>query len=424
MKLDDLNIAIVGLGYVGLPLAIEFGKKRNTLGFDIDKSRIDSLKNFFDETNEVALKEFNEAKNLVFSSNPDDLFKSNCFIVTVPTPITEDKKPDLLPLISATELITKFLKKGDIVIYESTVFPGATEEICVPIIEKNTGFKLNIDFTVGYSPERINPGDRDHGVKDIVKVTSGSTNEAALIINKLYESIISAGTHMASSIRVAEAAKVIENTQRDVNIGLINELSMIFNILDINTNDVLEAAGTKWNFLNFKPGIVGGHCIGVDPYYLTYKAESVGYTPQIILAGRAVNDNMSSHIVTVLIKDMLSKGISIQNSNILILGLSFKENCPDIRNSKVIDIANELDVLGAIIDCYDPIVNSQKIQSDLSWSITDEPKKHFYDGIIIAVAHDVFKLMSAEDIYSFGKKTCSIFDIKSIFPLQDKFLKL
>ncbi|HBK0767178.1 TPA: nucleotide sugar dehydrogenase, partial [Escherichia coli] len=353
------KIGIIGLGYVGLPLAVEFGKILPTIGFDINKKRISELSNYIDNTLECTTEELKQAHNLIYSSELNLLSTCNFFIVTVPTPIDKHKQPDLTPLVKASESIATILKKGDIVVYESTVYPGATEEVCIPILEKNSGLKFNVDFFAGYSPERINPGDKEHRVTNILKITSGSTPETADKVDEVYNLIIEAGTHKASSIKVAEAAKVIENTQRDVNIALINELSIIFNKLNIDTLEVLEAAGTKWNFLPFRPGLVGGHCIGVDPYYLTHKAQSAGYHPEIILAGRRLNDNMGHFVVSQLVKKMISKKIQIENSNVLILGLTFKENCPDLRNTKVVDIISELKEYNINVDVFDPWCSSE-----------------------------------------------------------------
>ena len=390
------KIAIIGLGYVGLPLAVEFSKKYKVVGFDIYKNRIDDLKKCNDKTLEVSSEKLKEAisNSIKFSSTIEDIKRCNIFIVTVPTPIDKNKRPDLIPLLKASQTIAKVLKKDDIVIYESTVYPGATEEDCVPILEES-GLKFNSDFYCGYSPERINPGDKKHTITKILKVISGSTPKIAKIVDDLYSSIIEAGTYMASSIKVAEAAKVIENSQRDINIAFVNELAIIFNKLGIDTNEVLKAAGTKWNFLNFKPGLVGGHCIGVDPYYLTHKAEEVGYHPQIILAGRRLNDNMGVYVANQVIKLMIKKGHSIKGSRVLILGITFKENCPDIRNSRVIDVINELKDFGCIIDVYDPWADSKEVKREynikLLKSKTQNSKLKTYDAVILAVGHNEFK---------------------------------
>ena len=416
---NNIEIAIIGLGYVGLPLAVEFGKIYKTYGFDINNNRVKSLINGKDETLEVTKDEINNSKNLSITSVSDDIKNSNVYIITVPTPIDDFKKPDLRPLISASKMIGKILNKGDTVIYESTVYPGATEEVCIPILEKISGLIINEDFNVGYSPERINPGDKDRRVTNIIKVTSGSNASSANFIDELYKSIIRAGTFLASSIKVAEAAKVIENTQRDVNIALINELSIIFNKLNIDTNDVLAAAGTKWNFLDFTPGLVGGHCIGVDPYYLTHKAESIGYTPEIILAGRRLNDSMGLYISSELIKLMSLKDIPINNSNILVLGFSFKENCPDHRNTKVIDVIQSLQEYGANVDCYDPWVHKDSVDKEYGIQITNNPKNNFYDSVLLAVGHSCFKNQGIDNIRAYGKHKHIFYDLKSIFNSKD-----
>ena len=430
---DDIKIAVVGLGYVGLPLAVEFGKKYSVLGFDVNSKRIEELKNGKDITLEVEDKELNDTKFLRFTSNVDELSSCNIYIVTVPTPIDENKLPDLKFLESASEMIGKVLKNQDIVIYESTVYPGCTEEVCVPILEKLSKlsciFEDNIKnsssgFFVGYSPERINPGDKLHRITSIKKITSGSTSKAADFIDSLYSSIIDAGTHKASSIKVAEAAKVIENTQRDVNIALINELAILFNKLGIDTKQILEAAETKWNFLPFYPGLVGGHCIGVDPYYLTYKAQSVGHNPEIILAGRKLNDNMGEHIVKQLEDSMNHKNIKIDGSKILIMGLAFKENCPDIRNTRVIDILKRLEEKNVKVDVYDPWVNSEEAKDEYGIEIIESPNIKMYDGIIIAVAHNQFKEKGIESIRSFGKENHVLYDIKYLFKSDESDLRL
>ena len=417
------KISIIGLGYVGLPLAISFSKFYKVVGFDLSKERISDLRKGSDETLEVKKNTILKAKNLMFTSNLNDLKKCNCHIVTVPTPIDKFNKPDFSNLISASQMIGKILKKNDIVIYESTVYPGATEEICVPILEKKSDLIYNNDFFVGYSPERMNPGDKKHTVENIIKVTSGSNEGTANFVNKLYKSIVKAGTYKASSIKVAEAAKVIENTQRDINISLINELSLIFDKIDIDTEEVLKAAGTKWNFLPFKPGLVGGHCIGVDPYYLTYKSKKLGYDPKIILAGRKLNDNMSTHIVNKLFLKMDKKKIKVSNSKILIMGLTFKENCPDIRNSKVFDLAKQLKKSKAKVSVYDPWVNN-KIHKLNGISLIKKPIKNNYDCIILAVAHNFFKKMGIKKIKNFTKKNHIIFDLKYIFPENFSDLRL
>ena len=406
------KIALIGLGYVGLPLAAEFGKKREVIGFDINKNRIDLLKKKIDPTLEISKKEFTEATYLNFTSNPKDLKDCNIFIVTVPTPIDNHKRPDLTALEKSSETVGSVLKKGDIVIYESTVYPGATEEICVPILEKKSGLIFNKDFYCGYSPERINPGDKKHRLADIKKVTAGSTPEIAIEIDELYKEIIVAGTHKAESIKVAEAAKVIENTQRDLNIALINELALIFKKMDIDTEAVLKAAGTKWNFLPFRPGLVGGHCIGVDPYYLTHKANEVGYYPEMILAGRRLNDNMGSYVANEVSKLMTKKRIQIAEANILIMGLTFKENCPDHRNTRVVDLVKEFKSFSCNVDVCDPWVNKNQVAEEYKIDPIDEPIKGKYDAIVLAVSHDEFKLLSENQIRSYGKDNHVLYDIK------------
>jgi len=418
------NIAIIGLGYVGLPLAVEFGKEYPTMGFDINTTRLAELQQGHDSTLEVDDEELSEAKHLYFTSDLNDLKASNVFIVTVPTPINEHKQPDLTPLIKASETIGKVLKKGDIVIYESTVYPGATEEECVPVLERVSGLKFNQDFFCGYSPERINPGDKEHRVTSILKVTSGSTPEVAETVDQLYRSIITAGTHKASSIKVAEAAKVIENTQRDVNIGLINELALIFDKLGIDTEEVLKAAGTKWNFLPFRPGLVGGHCIGVDPYYLTYKAQSVGYHPEIILAGRRLNDGMGAYVASQLVKAMLKKRLHVDGSRVLVMGLTFKENCPDLRNTKVVDIIHELEDYGVQVDCYDPWINPEEAEHEYNIRPVAEPTQGEYDGIILAVAHHQFADMGANQIRALGKPEHVLYDLKYLLPADASDIRL
>ncbi|KZW95462.1 Vi polysaccharide biosynthesis UDP-N-acetylglucosamine C-6 dehydrogenase TviB [Aeromonas veronii] len=420
----NLSIGIIGLGYVGLPLAVEFGKKYPVVGFDINTTRLVELSKGNDSTLEVEDQELAEAKHLTYSSSLDDLKACNVFIVTVPTPINQHKQPDLTPLIKASETIGKVLKQGDIVIYESTVYPGATEEECVPVLERVSGLTFNKDFFCGYSPERINPGDKEHRVTTILKVTSGSTPEVAETVDQLYRSIITAGTHKASSIKIAEAAKVIENTQRDVNIGLINELALIFNKLGIDTEEVLKAAGTKWNFLPFRPGLVGGHCIGVDPYYLTYKAQSVGYHPEIILAGRRLNDGMGAFVASHLVKAMLKKCIQVEGSRVLVLGLTFKENCPDLRNTKVVDIIAELQEYGVSVDCYDPWINATEAHHEYGITPVSEPDAGAYDGIVLAVAHKEFAAMGAEKIRALGKPAHVLYDLKYVLPASAADLRL
>ncbi|MBT1700904.1 nucleotide sugar dehydrogenase [Fulvivirgaceae bacterium PWU4] len=387
------KIGIIGLGYVGLPLAAELGKFMDVIGFDINKERIEELKKGHDRTREVEAHELKSSKNLRFSSDIQDIKSANYYIVTVPTPVDEYKKPDLRPLESASRTVGSVLKRGDIVIYESTVYPGCTEEVCVPILEKTSGLKFNVDFFCGYSPERINPGDKLHRVTTIKKVTSGSTPEAAEKVDQLYKKIVQAGTHKASSIKVAEAAKVIENSQRDINIAFINELALIFDRVGIDTHEVLEAAGTKWNFLPFKPGLVGGHCIGVDPYYLTHKAESLGYHPEVILSGRRINDNMGIHIANSVIKLMARNELPINKSNILVLGITFKENCPDIRNSRVVDVIQELKSFGTQVDVYDPQADAEEVKHEYGLSLISAPNKK-YDAIVLTVSHEEFAAMN------------------------------
>jgi len=421
---NQINIAIIGLGYVGLPLAVEFGKQYPTIGFDINTSRLAELQQGCDSTLEVDDQELAEAKHLSYSSSLDDLKPCNIFIVTVPTPINEHKQPDLTPLIKASETIGQVLKAGDIVIYESTVYPGATEEECVPVLEQVSGLTFNKDFFCGYSPERINPGDKEHRVTTILKVTSGSTSEVTEIVDQLYRSIITAGTHKASSIRVAEAAKVIENTQRDVNISLINELALIFNKLGIDTEEVLKAAGTKWNFLPFRPGLVGGHCIGVDPYYLTHKAQSMGYHPEIILAGRRLNDGMGAYVASQLVKAMLKKRIQVEGARVLVMGLTFKENCPDLRNTKVVDVISELQDYGVQVDCYDPWVNSDEAEHEYDLKPITSPEVGEYDSIVMAVAHKQFSDMGVKQIRELGKPLHVLYDLKYLFPADQSDLRL
>ena len=414
-SLKDLKLAIVGLGYVGLPLAIEFGKKRSVIGYDLDKQRILELKKKYDRTGEITSSEFKNSRRLNFTSHPSKLKSSNCFIITVPTPIDENNKPNLTQLIEASELIGKIIKFGDIVIYESTVFPGATEEVCVPILEKNSSLKFNEDFFVGYSPERINPGDKKHKLHNICKITSGSSPDAAKLIDSLYKEIISAGTHLAESIKIAEAAKVIENTQRDLNIALINEFSVIFDKLNIETESVLKAAETKWNFISFRPGLVGGHCIGVDPYYLMHKAEDLGYKPKIITSGRKFNDDMYKFVSSKLIKAMSSKNIKLQNSKVLVLGFAFKENTKDFRNTGILKLVNEIKSKKMLVDIYDPLVDREIVKEKLNLTLIDYPKLEYYNAIIIAVKHKVFKKISLDDIKNFCKDDHIIFDLKNLF---------
>ncbi len=410
----DKTIAIIGMGYVGLPLAIEFSKKFNVIGFDISSERISSLLEGVDLTNEIETSMLNSS-NLVLTDNEEMLSSADIYIVTVPTPIDSDKKPDLSPLLNATRTIAKKINKGNIIIYESTVFPGCTEDICANEIEKISKYKFNSDFFLGYSPERINPGDKKHTIDKIVKVTSGSNEDTALFIDNLYKEIITAGTYMAPSIKVAEAAKVIENTQRDINIALINELSIIFNLLEIDTEEVLKAASTKWNFLNFKPGLVGGHCIGVDPYYLTYKSQELGHNPEVILSGRRINDEMGNYCAREILKKFDEQNLELSNLNVLIMGFTFKENCPDIRNTKIVDIVNTLQKSGISVDIYDPWVNIEYAITHYDFNFVPKPVHKKYDAVIIATAHSEFKNMSEEEINLFKKSDNSIiFDIKSI----------
>ena len=420
----NTKIAVIGLGYVGLPLAAEFGKFFNTIGYDINHTRIEELQSGHDATLEVLPEELDQLMNIKFTSTLDDIKNCNIFIVTVPTPIDSDKKPDLRPLVSASKSVSKVLKKDDIVIYESTVYPGATEEICVPILEEFSGLIFNEDFFCGYSPERINPGDKEHRLPSIKKITSGSTLEIATKVDNLYKNIISAGTHKTSSIKVAEAAKVIENTQRDVNIALINELALIFNRLEIDTEAVLEAAGTKWNFLPFKPGLVGGHCIGVDPYYLTHKAQVMGYKPEVILAGRQMNDAMGAYVVFEMIKAMIKKSIQIEGAKILIMGLTFKENCPDIRNTRVIDIIDGLKKSKCSVDVYDPWVNKIEAKQEYGISLIDQPQIRCYDGIVLCVSHKEFCAMGVNNIRTFMKDKGVLYDLKYTLDLPGVDLRL
>ena len=413
------KISIIGLGYVGLPLAVEFGKKRSVIGFDISESRINELKNGIDNTLEVTNLELKEAIQLSYTNDLNDIKDCEIFIITVPSPIDKDKRPDLTPLEKSSESVGSVLKKGDIVIYESTVYPGATEEKCVPILEQQSGLVFNKDFYCGYSPERINPGDKEHRLTSIKKITAGSTPEIATKVDELYKEIIIAGTHKVSSIKIAEAAKVIENTQRDVNIALINELSLIFNKLDIDTQAVLEAACTKWNFLSFRPGLVGGHCIGVDPYYLTHKAMEVGYTPEMILAGRRLNDSMGSYVVNQVSKLMAKKSIQVDGANILIMGLTFKENCPDLRNTRVIDLVEGFKNFNCNVDVFDPWVDNDDAVSKLHIKPINEPAQGKYDAVLLAVAHDVFKELSVDQIRAFGKDNNVLYDIKYLLGVNE-----
>jgi UDP-N-acetyl-D-glucosamine/UDP-N-acetyl-D-galactosamine dehydrogenase len=416
MRPENIKIAIIGLGYVGLPLAVEFGKKTPTVGFDINQERVAQLSAGNDTTLECSREELKEANRLSYSSELNEISDCTTYIITVPTPIDKNNQPDLTPLEKASETVGKILSKNDVVIYESTVYPGVTEEICVPILEKISGLKFNEGFFVGYSPERINPGDKEHRLPNILKITAGSTPECAEFVDSLYKSIIVAGTHLAPCIKVAEAAKVIENTQRDLNIALINELAMIFNRLNIDTLDVLEAAGTKWNFLPFRPGLVGGHCIGVDPYYLIHKSETSGHHPDVIIAGRRINSGMSSFVINDIIKRMNKKNILANGSRALILGLSFKENCPDIRNTRVHELVTELEGYGVNVDVSDPWVSPEEAISEYGLSLVNNPQANTYDVIVLAVAHNEFIKIGVDKIRSFGKKNHILYDIKSILP--------
>ena len=424
LQLSELKIAIIGLGYVGLPLAVEFGKKVPVVGFDIHQKRIDELKSGQDHTLEVSPEELAQSKHLTYTANLEDLKQCNFFIVTVPTPIDEFKQPDLTPLIKASQSIGQVLKAGDVVVYESTVYPGATEESCIPVLEQVSGLKFNQDFFAGYSPERINPGDKLHRVTNILKITSGSTPEVADFVDQVYNLIIEAGTHKAESIKVAEAAKVIENTQRDVNIALINELAVIFNKMGIDTEAVLKAAGTKWNFLPFRPGLVGGHCIGVDPYYLTHKAQSLGLHPEIILAARRLNDRMGEYVATQLIKEMVKKRIQVVGSKVLVMGLSFKENCPDIRNTKIVDMVSSLKEYDLDIDIYDPWVDPQEAQKEYGLIPISKPEPKQYDAIVLAVGHEEFKKTSADELHILGKEQHILVDLKYVLDKKDSDLRL
>ena len=419
------KIAIIGLGYVGVPLAVEFGKKRSVVGFDIDKRRIEELNDGIDKTLEISKREIEDSKNLTFTSEVNDLKKCNFFIVTVPTPIDKDNQPDLNPLLKASTLIGSLIKRGDIVVFESTVYPGATEEECVPILEKESSLKFNQDFFVGYSPERINPGDKEHTLTKIIKVTSGSSPESSVLIDNVYSEIIEAGTHRASSIKVAEAAKVIENTQRDLNIALINELAIIFDKMSLDTSEVLEAAQTKWNFLPFKPGLVGGHCIGVDPYYLTYKSRLLGYLPEVILSGRKLNDQMGIYVANKFIQCLTERHAKLtSNLKVLILGITFKENCPDLRNNKTIDIYKYLKEKGLTVEVYDPWASPKETQDLYGFKLIEYPAIDQYEGILISVSHDQFIKMGVDEIRSFGKNDHILYDLKNIFQVEDSDIRL
>ncbi|MDE1264186.1 MULTISPECIES: Vi polysaccharide biosynthesis UDP-N-acetylglucosamine C-6 dehydrogenase TviB [Vibrio] len=424
MRFQNNKIAIIGQGYVGLPLAVEFGKVYQTIGFDINQARIEELSSGLDSTLECSPEELAEATLLSYTSQLSDLVDCNIYIVTVPTPITEDKVPDLTPLQKASSALGSIISKGDIVIFESTVYPGATEEVCLPIIEKKSGLKYNQDFYAGYSPERINPGDKENRLTTIVKITSGSTPEVADFVDGLYSSIILAGTHKAPSIKVAEAAKVIENTQRDLNIAIINEFAKIFNKLNIDTGDVLKAAGTKWNFLPFKPGLVGGHCISVDPYYLTHKAQEVGYRPEVILAGRRINDGMGEYIATQLVKKLASKSIHIDEAKILVLGFTFKGDCPDVRNTKIIDIVKELKDFNMSVDVYDSWASSTEVRNEYGIELIDSLEQGKYDAVVLAVDHSEFKVMGEEKLRSFGKEAHVLYDVKHVLAADESDIRL
>ena len=418
MRAADSHIAVIGLGYVGLPLAVEFGRHYETLGYDINSKRVAALREGHDATREVSTCELAEATGLTITGELEDLRACNVYVVTVPTPIDRHKRPDLGPLISASRAVAQVLSRGDVVIYESTVYPGATEEVCVPLLEQGSGMRFNEDFYAGYSPERINPGDKEHRLPNIMKVTSGSTPEVADFVDELYASIITAGTFKASSIRVAEAAKVIENTQRDVNIALINELAMIFNRLGIDTGEVLEAAGTKWNFLPFRPGLVGGHCIGVDPYYLTHKATEIGYHPEMILAGRRTNDNMGLYVSGEVVKLLIRRGVAVAGSRVLVMGLAFKENCPDLRNTRVVDVVRELSGYGCKVDVWDPWVDGEDARAEYALELIEAPADGTYDAIILAVAHREFRELGAERIRAMGHAGSVLYDIRHVLPRQ------
>jgi len=417
-------IAIIGLGYVGLPLAVEFGKHRPVVGFDINAARIDALRAGRDSTLEVTGEELAQARHLTLTADSADLAAATIYIVTVPTPIDAHKRPDLTPLIKASETVGRALKRGDIVIYESTVYPGATEEDCVPVLERISGLRFNTDFFCGYSPERINPGDKAHRLPDIRKVTSGSTAATAEAVDALYASIITAGTYKAQSIRVAEAAKVIENTQRDLNIALVNELAIIFNRMGIDTEAVLKAAGTKWNFLPFRPGLVGGHCIGVDPYYLTHKAEALGYHPQVILAGRRINDGMGAYVAGQMVKAMLRRRIQVDGARVLVLGLTFKENCPDLRNTRVVDVVRELADYGIAVDVHDPWADAAGARHEYGIDLVADPQEGAYDGVILAVAHDAFRAQGVAALRAYGREVHVLYDLKHLFGVDESDLRL
>ncbi|MGD8117115.1 Vi polysaccharide biosynthesis UDP-N-acetylglucosamine C-6 dehydrogenase TviB [Vibrio sp. TRT 29B02] len=424
MKLDNLKIGIVGLGYVGLPLAVEFGKQYSTIGFDINQHRVNELKSGNDSTLECTPKELKSAPLLSYTSELSAIQKCNFYVVTVPTPITDDNTPDLTPLKKASEALAKVISSGDVVVFESTVYPGATEDICIPLIEKLSGLVFNKDFYAGYSPERINPGDKVNRLTTIMKITSGSTPEIADFVDSVYSSIIDAGTHKASSIKVAEAAKVIENTQRDLNIAIINEFAKIFNKLDIDTEEVLKAAGTKWNFLPFKPGLVGGHCISVDPYYLTHKAQEVGYRPEVILAGRRINDGMGEYVATQLVKKLASKKIHVDEAKVLIMGFTFKGDCPDVRNTKIIDIVKELKDFNMTVDVYDSWASSEEVYYEYGIELVTELKENEYDAIVLAVDHTETKTMGVSKLRSLGKPEHILYDVKHVLAIGESDLRL
>ena len=423
-SLESAKLAVIGLGYVGLPLAVEFGKHRSVVGFDISLERIAELQAGKDRTRELKPEELAQATQLTFTTDLNAIAEAQIYIVTVPTPIDAYKRPDLTPLLRASETVGKVLKKGDVVVYESTVYPGVTEDDCMPVLERVSGLTFNKDFFCGYSPERINPGDKLHRLTAITKVTSGSTPETADIVDELYASIVSAGTYKAESIRVAEAAKVIENTQRDLNIALVNELAMIFGKMNIDTSDVLKAAGTKWNFLPFRPGLVGGHCIGVDPYYLTHKAEAIGYYPQVILAGRRINDGMGSYVAKEMVKAMVKKGLPVKGGRVLVLGLAFKENCPDLRNTRVVDVISELKDYGCFVDVHDPWVDANEAMKEYGIDLLNELEPGTYDGILLAVAHDTFASLVGKELRALGKDTHLFYDLKSILPKGESDVRL
>lgn len=423
-SLERLKIGIIGLGYVGLPLAVEFGKKYPTIGFDINEARVFELRSGRDSTLECTSEELLSAERLTYTSELSDIEQCNFYIVTVPTPITEDNVPDLKPLKKASEAIAKVISKGDIVVFESTVYPGATEEVCLPIIEKLSGLKFNTDFFAGYSPERINPGDKINRLTTIIKITSGSNEDIAEFVDSVYGSIVTAGTHKASSIKVAEAAKVIENTQRDLNIAIINEFAKIFNKLDIDTEEVLKAAGTKWNFLPFKPGLVGGHCISVDPYYLTHKAKEVGYSPEVILAGRRINDGMGMYVATQMVKKLASKKIHIDEANVLIMGFTFKGDCPDVRNTKIVDVVNELRSFNINVDVYDSWADPTEVKEEYGIELVQNLKNDYYDGVILAVDHSEFKEMGLNAVRALAKANHVVYDVKYVFGTGDTDLRL